>query len=43
VPGLRDNTSLALAGREPPVAAWISDFGDVLATVPHLGLGVTAR
>jgi hypothetical protein len=27
VPGLRDNTRLALAGREPPVAAWISDFG----------------
>src|ERR1700748_3192659 len=34
VPGLRDNTRLALAGREPPVTAWISDFGDLLATVP---------
>ena len=38
VPGLRDNTRLALAGREPPVAAWISDFGDLLATVPLANL-----
>src|ERR1700760_4976768 len=34
VPGLHDNTRLALAGREPPVAAWISDFGGPLAMVP---------
>jgi len=33
VPGLADNTRLALAGREPPVAAWISDFGGLLTTV----------
>ena len=38
VPGLRDNTRLALAGREPPVAAWISDYGDLLATVPLANL-----
>jgi len=38
VPGLRDNTRLALAGREPPVAAWISDFGDPLAVVPLANL-----
>ncbi len=38
VPGLRDNTRLALAGREPPVAAWIGDFGDLLATVPLANL-----
>jgi hypothetical protein len=38
VPGLRDNTRLALAGREPPVAAWISDFGDLLVTVPLANL-----
>ena len=38
VPGLRDNTRLALAGREPPVAAWISDFGGLLATVPLANL-----
>ncbi|HEX6857727.1 MAG TPA: winged helix-turn-helix domain-containing protein [Streptosporangiaceae bacterium] len=38
VPGLRDNTRLALAGREPPVTAWISDFGDMLATVPLTNL-----
>src|SRR5262250_1815362 len=38
VPGLRDNTRLALAGREPPVAAWISDFGDLMATVPLANL-----
>ena len=38
VPGLRDNTRLALAGREPPVTAWISDFGDLLATVPLANL-----
>ena len=38
VPGLRDNTRLVLAGREPPVAAWISDFGDLLATVPLANL-----
>jgi hypothetical protein len=38
VPGLRDNTRLALAGREPPVAAWIRDFGDLLATVPLANL-----
>ena len=38
VPGLRDNTRLALAGREPPVAAWISDFGDLLTTVPLANL-----
>ena len=38
VPGLRDNTRLALAGREPPVAAWISDFGNLLATVPLANL-----
>ncbi len=38
VPGLRDNTRLALAGREPPGAAWISDFGDLLATVPLANL-----
>jgi hypothetical protein len=38
VPGLRDNTRLALAGREPPVAAWISDFGDLLAVVPLANL-----
>ncbi len=38
VPGLRDNTRLALAGREPPGAAWISDFGDLLRTVPLANL-----
>jgi hypothetical protein len=38
VPGLRDNTRLALAGREPPVTAWISDFGDMLTTVPLTNL-----
>ena len=38
VPGLRDNTRLALAGREPPVAAWITDFGELLATVPLANL-----
>jgi hypothetical protein len=38
VPGLRDNTRLALAGREPPVAAWINDFGDLLAVVPLANL-----
>ncbi|HTR92636.1 MAG TPA: winged helix-turn-helix domain-containing protein [Trebonia sp.] len=38
VPGLRDNTRLALAGREPPVAAWISVFGNLLATVPLANL-----
>jgi hypothetical protein len=38
VPGLRDNTRLAIAGREPPGAAWISDFGDLLATVPLANL-----
>src|SRR6201986_220374 len=38
VPGLRDNTRLALAGREPPVAAWISDFGDLLVLVPLANL-----
>jgi hypothetical protein len=38
VPGLRDNTRLALAGREPPVAAWIRDFGDLLTTVPLANL-----
>jgi len=38
VPGLHDNTRLALAGREPPVAAWISDFGDMLASVPLANL-----
>jgi DNA-binding response OmpR family regulator len=38
VPSLHDNTRLALAGREPPVAAWISDFGDLLAMVPLANL-----
>jgi len=38
VPGLRDNTRLALASREPLVAAWISDFGELLATVPLANL-----
>jgi hypothetical protein len=38
VPGLRDNTRLALAGREPPGAAWVSDFGGLLATVPLANL-----
>ncbi|HET7016134.1 MAG TPA: winged helix-turn-helix domain-containing protein [Streptosporangiaceae bacterium] len=38
VPSLHDNTRLALAGREPPVAAWISDFGDLLAIVPLANL-----
>jgi len=38
VPGLRDNTRLALAGREPPVTAWISDFGNMLVTVPLANL-----
>ena len=38
VPGLRDNTRLALAGREPPVAAWISDFGDLLIPLPLANL-----
>src|SRR5215468_10730764 len=38
VPALHDNTRLALAGREPPVAAWISDFGDLLALVPLANL-----
>ena len=38
VPGLRDNTRLVLADREPPVAAWIRDFGDLLATVPLANL-----
>src|ERR1700751_397349 len=34
VPGLRDNTRLALGGRGPPDAARISDFGDLLVLVP---------
>src|SRR5215471_1909537 len=38
VPGLRDNTRLVLAGREPPVSAWISAFGDLLTTVPLANL-----
>jgi hypothetical protein len=38
VPALRDNTRLALAGREPPVAAWISDFGNLLTAVPLANL-----
>src|SRR5499427_9984973 len=38
VPGLRDNTRLAMAGREPPVAAWISEFGDLLTMVPLANL-----
>lgn len=38
VPGLRDNTRLVLAGREPPVAAWIRDFGDLLVLVPLANL-----
>jgi hypothetical protein len=38
VPGLHDNTRVALAGREPPVTAWISDFGNLLATVPLANL-----
>lgn len=38
MPALRENTRLALAGREPPGAAWISDFGDLLATVPLANL-----
>jgi len=38
VPALRDNTRLALAGREPPVAAWISDFGGLLVLVPLANL-----
>jgi DNA-binding winged helix-turn-helix (wHTH) protein len=38
VPGLRDNTRLVLAGREPPVAAWIRDFGELLAQVPLANL-----
>ena len=38
VPALRDNTRLALAGREPPVTAWLSDFGDLLAVVPLANL-----
>jgi DNA-binding winged helix-turn-helix (wHTH) protein len=38
VPGLRDNTRLVLAGREPPVTAWIRAFGDLLATVPLANL-----
>src|ERR1700751_4139087 len=38
VPGLRDNTRLALGGRGPPDAAWTSDFGDLLATVPLANL-----
>src|ERR1700760_2182549 len=38
VPGLRENTRLALAGRDPPVAAGISDFGDLLTTVPLANL-----
>ena len=38
VPALRDNTRLALAGREQPGAAWISDFGNLLATVPLANL-----
>jgi Transcriptional regulatory protein, C terminal len=38
VPALRDNTRLALAGREPPVTAWVSGFGDLLATVPLANL-----
>jgi hypothetical protein len=38
VPGLRDNTRLALAGREPLVTAWISAFGDMLTTVPLANL-----
>jgi len=29
---------LALAGREPPVTAWVSGFGDLLATVPLANL-----
>jgi hypothetical protein len=41
VPGLRDNTRLALAGREPPVAAWISDFGDLLTIVPLANLAAS--
>src|SRR5262245_47478429 len=38
VPALRDNTRLVLAGREPPVAAWISEFGNLLAVVPLVNL-----
>ena len=38
VPGLPDNTRLVLAGRDPPGAAWISDFGDLMATVPLANL-----
>jgi Transcriptional regulatory protein, C terminal/AAA domain len=38
VPGLSDNTRVVLAGREPPVAAWIRDFGNLLATVPLANL-----
>lgn len=38
VPGLRDNTRLAIAGREPLVTAWITEFGDLLATVPLANL-----
>jgi len=38
VPGLRDNTRLALAGREPPVTAWVSEFGDLLASLPLANL-----
>jgi hypothetical protein len=38
VPSLHDNTRLALAGREPLGAAWISAFGDLLATVPLANL-----
>ncbi|BEP16377.1 ATP-binding protein [Acidothermaceae bacterium B102] len=40
VPGLRDNTRLALAGREPPGAAWITGFGDLLTAVPLANLAV---
>ena len=38
LPSLPADSVVVLAGREPPVTAWISDFGDMLTTVPLANL-----
>jgi len=38
VPALHDNTRVVLAGREPPVAAWVAEFGPALRTLPLANL-----